>query len=92
MRRRLAERPTGDLLMLVIVGTVSFSVLASGTALFLITILVPDRDTQAGFHALGDVINTLIGLLAGFMAGRTDTVLARQRYSQATERVDVTDI
>jgi hypothetical protein len=78
--------------MLVIVSTVAFSVLASGTALFLITILVPDRDTQAGFHALGDVINTLIGLLAGFMAGRTDAALARQRYAQATEQVDVTDI
>jgi hypothetical protein len=92
MRGRLSDRSTGDLLMLVIVSTVAFSVLASGTALFLITILVPDRDTQAGFHALGDVINTLIGLLAGFMAGRTDAALARQRYAQATEKVDVTDI
>ena len=88
----LRNRSTGDLLMLVIVGTVAFSVLASGTALFLITILVPDRDTQAGFHALGDVVNTLIGLLAGFLAGRTDAGLARQRYAQAAEQVDVTDI
>ena len=84
-----ADRTTGDLLILVIAGTVCFSVLASGMALFIVTLTVPDRDTTAGFHAISDVVNTLIGLLAGFLAGRTDARLARQKYAAVTERVDV---
>jgi len=87
-----ADRTTGDLLILVIASTVCFSVLASGMALFVVTLWVPERDTTAGFHAISDVVNTLIGLLAGFLAGRTDATLAKQRYAQAAEKVDVTDI
>ena len=64
-----ANRTTGDLLILLIASTVCFSVLASGLALFIVTLTVPDRDTTAGFHAISDVVNTLIGLLAGFLAG-----------------------
>ena len=94
IRRRpwFADRTTGDLLILVIASTVCFSVLASGAALFVVTLWVPDRDTTAGFHAISDVVNTLIGLLAGFLAGRTDATLAKQRLAQAAEKVDVTDI
>lgn len=93
-RRRpwFAERTTGDLLILIISATVCFSVLASGMALFIVTLWVPERDTTAGFHAISDVVNTLIGLLAGFLAGRTDATLAKQRYAQVAEKVDVTDI
>jgi len=87
-----AERTTGDLLILVIASTVCFSVLASGLALFIVTLWVPERDTTAGFHAVSDVVNTLIGLLAGFLAGRTDATLAKQRYAAVQEKVDVTDI
>lgn len=81
----LKGRTTGDLLILAITATVCLSVLAAGTALFIVTLRVPDRDTTAGFHAISDVVNTLIGLLAGFLAGRTDARLMR-------ERIDVTDI
>ena len=87
-----ADRTTGDLLIMVIASTVCFSVLASGMALFVVTLWVPERDTTAGFHAISDVVNTLIGLLAGFLAGRTDAALAKQRFAevqQRTERLDV---
>jgi hypothetical protein len=84
-----ADRTTGDLLILVIASTVCFSVLASGTALFIVTLVTPERDTTAGFHAVSDVVNTLIGLLAGVLAGRTDATLAKQRYAQAVEKADV---
>lgn len=90
MARRpwFADRTTGDLLVIAITATVCFSVLAAGMALFIVTLRLPDRDTTAGFHAISDVVNTLIGLLAGFMAGKTDSNLARRRR----EQVDVTDI
>lgn len=83
----LRNRTTGDLLILAITATVCLAVLAAGLALFIVTLRLPDRDTTQGFHAISDVVNTLIGLLAGFLAGRTDARLMQDR-----EQVDVTDI
>ena len=83
----IRRRTTGDLLILLIAGTVCFSVIASGAGLFIVTVVHPDRDTSNGFHAISDVINTLIGLLAGFLAGRTDANITREaRQRGLTER------
>lgn len=70
----LGRRSTGDLLVLLIATTVCFSVLAGGFGVFIAGLLYPDRDNTAVVRAIGDVINTLLGLLAGFLAGRTDAV------------------
>jgi hypothetical protein len=74
MRRRpwWAERSTGDLLILIIALTICFATLASGAWLAILAFKQPERDVTQGFAAVADVINTLIGLLAGFLAGRTD--------------------
>ena len=83
----IRRRTTGDLLVLLIAGTVCFAVTAAGAGLFIVTVVHPDRDTTSGFHAISDVINTLIGLLAGFLAGRTDANLTREaRRGGLTER------
>lgn len=88
----LADRTTGDLLILLVAGTVCFAVLAAGTALFVVTLIHPDRDTSGGFHAISDVVNTLIGLLAGFLAGRTDAHLtARRELLDALDKADDAD-
>ncbi len=74
-RRRspwFADRSTGDLLILIIAVTICFAVLASGAWLAVLALTQPERDVSAGFSAVADVVNTLIGLLAGFLAGRTD--------------------
>jgi hypothetical protein len=76
-RPRLRDRSTGDLLVLMIAGTVCFAVLATGAAIFAAELINPDVDTSGPSGQVGDVINTLIGLLAGFLAGRTDAVKAR---------------
>jgi len=67
---KFAERPTGDLLVLAIAGTVCFTVLATVATLGVVEIFDSGRDTSSGVNAITDVINTLIGLLAGFLAGR----------------------
>lgn len=69
---RLRDRSTTDLLILLIAGTICFSVLASGAAIAIIEIQDPNTDTSRAVGAISDVVNTLIGLLAGFLAGRTD--------------------
>ena len=38
----------------------------------------PDTDTSGAANAVADVINTLIGLLAGFLAGRTELQKVRR--------------
>lgn len=65
------HRSTGDLLVLLIAGTVCFAVLATGSTVAIIEIRDPSVDTSSIVNAIADVINTLIGLLAGFLAGRT---------------------
>ena len=70
--------------------TICFSVLAAGAAIALIEITSPGADTTQAAAAISDVINTLIGLLAGFLAGRTDAHLTIERLSASgkTTRLD----
>ena len=71
-RHWFEDRSTGDLLILIIACTICGSVFAAGGMLAFLAWQQPDRDVSQGFATIADVINTLIGLLAGFLAGRTD--------------------
>jgi hypothetical protein len=75
---RLSERSTGDILIIMIAFTICFAVLAAGAAVALIELVHPEVDTTASVGIISDVINTLIGLLAGFLAGRTDATQRAQ--------------
>lgn len=72
---RMRDRSTSDILLLMIAGTVCFAVLASGALVAVVTLIHPESDTSKAFNSITDVINTLIGLLAGFLAGRTDATV-----------------
>lgn len=67
---RLPNRPTGDLLVLAIAGTVCTIALVAAVAIVAVELFHPEYDTDPVLAQLGDVVNTLIGLLAGFLAGR----------------------
>jgi hypothetical protein len=73
-RPRLADRSTTDLLILMIAGTICFAVLSAGAAVAVVEIRDPDADTSTAANAISDILNTLIGLLAGFLAGRTQSL------------------
>jgi hypothetical protein len=75
--RRLLDRPTGDLLVILIAATICGSVALGGGAIAVIEILHPESDTTAALGMISDVINTLIGLLAGVLIGRTDVTQMR---------------
>jgi hypothetical protein len=66
------KRATGELLILMIAATVCTSIVAAGIFLAIYSLVYPDRDASLGFDALAQVLNTLIGITAGFLAGRTD--------------------
>ena len=67
----MSQRPTTDLLLLIVAGTIAAAVLLSVLAVGVSEIVHPDADTSHAAAALSGVISTLVGLLAGFLAGRT---------------------
>ena len=84
---RLRERPTGDLMVLMVALTVCGSVVFGGMAIIVVTLVRPDVDVSNAARNIADLLNTLIGLLAGFLAGRTDAnVTAARKIQEDMER------
>lgn len=69
---KLSDRPTGEILVLSVTFTVCFGVLASGATIGLISLIHPSTDISNWVARIAGILNTMIGLLAGFLAGRTD--------------------
>lgn len=65
----LRDRSTPDVLLLLIAGTICAVVLFVGGAIFVLEVTGKDTSNLAG--NLTDVVNTLVGIMAGFLAGRT---------------------
>jgi flagellar basal body-associated protein FliL len=78
MRKWLGTRSTGDLLVLLIASTICFFVVATGVALAFLAFIHPEQDTSHAAQVVIDVINMLFGLMAGFLAGRTDYLRVRE--------------
>lgn len=83
------HRSTGDLLVMLIAATVCFCVLASGATVALLAFIRPEVDTSTAVGTISDVINTLIGLLAGFLAGRTDAHMTIEKDRIEVEKASL---
>jgi hypothetical protein len=70
---RLQERSTADLLVLIIASTICGVVGLAMVAIFVLELVHPEQNTSDFAAGIADVTTTLIGLLAGFLAGRTDS-------------------
>ena len=66
------RRPLGDLLVLIVVGTVCVSVVLAAGGLAVAEIVNADRDSSSGFAALAAVLSNMSALIAGYLAGRTE--------------------
>lgn len=82
---RFRDRSTSDILVLMIAGTVCWSVLASGLIIAVISFSYPDKDVSNWIARVSGIMNTMVGLLAGFLAGRTTTAVSRKRPEDASE-------
>jgi uncharacterized membrane protein YccC len=78
----LKSRSTGELLVLMVAATVCGSVIVGGGAIILLAVFRPGVDTGAAARNIADLLNTLVGLLAGFLAGRTDMSMQQHRDAQ----------
>jgi hypothetical protein len=70
MMAKLRDRPTGDLLVLMIAGTICGVVVITMVTVLIVDIVHPNSDTSNAAKGVGDIVGALIGLLAGFLAGR----------------------
>jgi len=68
----LKHRSTSDILVLLIAGTICFSVLSYGAVVTVLLITQPDKNHAPALVLLTNTFQMLIGLLAGFIAGRTE--------------------
>lgn len=78
---RLRDRSTSDLLLLMVAGTVCAYVIVLGSVLALLAFFT-DRDLSNAARNISDIVNTLIGLLAGFLAGRTERSLRSEELAE----------
>jgi hypothetical protein len=65
-------RSTTDALLLLFALTICFVIVGTTITIGVVEIRDPATDTTKAGAAVGGVINTLLGLLAGFLAGRTE--------------------
>ena len=65
------SRATPDLLLLMVAGTICVVVVIAGLGVVMIELAHPEADTTQAVAGISGIVSTLIGLLAGFLAGRT---------------------
>jgi hypothetical protein len=70
--RWLGRRSTAEILVLTVTVTICIGLIFSGGALIVYEFVNPGVDSRAAAQLLAGVVNTLIGLVAGFLAGRVD--------------------
>jgi hypothetical protein len=80
---RLRDRPTGELLVLMISTTVCFSIICIVLAVLLMETIRPATDTTDLTAAVGRVITTTVALAAGFLGGRTDLSVTGKHRGEA---------
>src|SRR5262245_14655344 len=84
----LMDRPTGDLLVLMITTTVCGAIVFGGTALLVFAFVHPEVDATQAARSVVNILNTMVGLLAGFLAGRTDRSIRNGRNTSSSNTTE----
>lgn len=73
MVKRLRDRPTKDLLVLLVGVTICLAVVLEVATLVALSLLDPETEHESATTLVADTLQLLIALLAGFLAGRRDS-------------------
>jgi hypothetical protein len=84
----LKNRSTGEVLILLVGMTICGYVVVSGTVVLVLSFVNPDASfLTTAARNIADIINTLIGLLAGFLAGKTDSLVLKKELEKTQEEL-----
>lgn len=75
----LGDRPTTDLLILLIAVTICGGIILGIIGVVAVELTHPNTDLGKLGGNLNDVISTLVGLMAGWLAGRTERARVRRK-------------
>lgn len=76
---RDSDRSVADTLVLIIATTICVAILLAVVGVFTLQLADPKVDLTHLIGNLNDVINTMIGLMAGYLAGRTEKTRLRRK-------------
>ena len=76
-KSRLRDRTTSDLLVLLIAGTICGSIFLAVVVLVITSLMAPEQDHPGAVALVSDTLQMLVSLLAGFIAGRTESTYVR---------------
>ena len=82
---RFRDRSTGEIMVMMVAATVCGSVVVGMGAIIIVSIINPDFDEGEAARQVSDLLNTLVGLLAGFLAGRTDSAISKMKNQEPPE-------
>lgn len=91
MMTRLQDRGTSDWLVLLVAGTICLVVVGTSGALIYAALFHPEADSSPAAAQIGDIINTLVGLLAGFLAGKAEAAVRPPTSLEIPRRLDERD-
>lgn len=66
----ISERPTPDIILLIVTLLVATAILMAGVGIFVIAIVHPEFPIRDAFEAFGQVIGLMIGSVLGYLAGK----------------------
>ena len=75
----LSDRPTPDVVLLILTLVVALSVLLIGAGIFVLAALHPEYDISEAFSSLGQVIGLMIGSVLGYLAGKGRSPVSREK-------------
>jgi hypothetical protein len=82
----MRDRSTADLLVMMLAGTVCVAIIVGEVGIVVVQLTNSDADTSHAGGTIGQIINTLVGMVAGYLAGRTE--VARIRRNRRDDQED----
>jgi hypothetical protein len=69
--KKLRERPAGEIVILILASAAGLLIVATGISMVVVFLFRPTENLAAMANGIGNVINTIVGALIGYLAGTT---------------------